>query len=348
MEIGPSDRSLTPVGATNGDIIKDKAGILSIWTEHFSELLNKVSPTDHSFIHATPQLSIIEELDLPPTSTEVKMSISSLTSHESPNIDGLRGKVLKYGGNRLHEEIFNYKKMCWDAAEAPSQWKDAKIAAIYKRKDDNAECGNSKGISLLYIERKVYARLLLLRIIDHVLESVLSESQCGFHKYRSTTDIKFVLRHMQENCREQHKELIAVIVDLCKAIDAMNREILWQVLARFGCPARFVQAIEEFHIGMYTSVSEAGDVLEPFQVFAGVEQDCVLAPVIFNLFIVVVLYIFLTNTDKELTGIPVRYRYDGGGLLHLARLKSYSKFTSVTVGDVQYTDDAAFLSHTAS
>ena len=44
----------------------------------------------------------------------------------------------------------------------------------------------------------------------------------------------------------------------------------------------------------------------------------------------------------------MRHLYDGGGLFHLTRLKSHSKFGSVTVSELQYADDAAFLSLTAS
>ena len=65
---------------------------------------------------------------------------------------------------------------------------------------------------------------------------------------------------MQEKCREQQEEFFAVFVDLCKIFDTVNSEILWQVLARFGCPARFVEPIKRLHIGMYAPVSAAGDV----------------------------------------------------------------------------------------
>ena len=127
---------LIPVIATNENLIKHKVGSLSRWPEHFNELLNKVNPTDHSLVHAIPKLSIIEELDLPPTLTEVKKSISSLKSHKYLRMDGLQGELLKYGGKRVHEEIFNYVGKCWDAAEVSSKWKDAKVVAIYKRKGD--------------------------------------------------------------------------------------------------------------------------------------------------------------------------------------------------------------------
>ena len=89
---------------------------------------------------------------------------------------------------------------------------------------------------------------------------------------------------------------------------------------------------------MYASVSAAGDVSEPFQVFAGVKQGCVLAPVLFNIFIAAVLRVFRTNIGEELNGIPKL----------LTRLKAHSKCWAVTVSEIRCADDSAFLIHTAS
>ena len=66
--------------------------------------------------------------------------------------------------------------------------------------------------------------------------------------------------------------------------------------------------ISAFHQGMNASVSAAGEVSEPFSVLAGVKQGCVLAPVLFNLFVSAVLHVVLENSDEE-NGIPVCYRY---------------------------------------
>ena len=104
--------------------------------------------------------------------------------------------------------------------------KDSKIIAIYKRKGDKTECGSSRGISLLSVGGKVYAKLLLVRLIEHVSENVLPESQCGFPNVRSTTDMPFVLRVLQEKCMKQHKDLLPVFVDLSKAFSSVDAELL--------------------------------------------------------------------------------------------------------------------------
>ena len=49
----------------------------------------------------------------------------------------------------------------------------------------------------------------------------------------------FVLRQVQEKCREQNMGLYASFVDLTKAFDTVSRDGLWKILARFGCPPNF-------------------------------------------------------------------------------------------------------------
>ena len=92
--LGPIDKSLAPARSRNGDIVKDKTGILSRWAEHFSDLHNQINPTDPEFLDAVPQLTVLGELDLPPTLAEVEKAISSLKCHESAGLDDLQGELL--------------------------------------------------------------------------------------------------------------------------------------------------------------------------------------------------------------------------------------------------------------
>ena len=48
------------------------------------------------------------------------------------------------------------------------------------------------------------------------------------------------IRLLRENCRELHKYLLVAFIRLTKAFDTINRGLLSRVLARCGCPLRFV------------------------------------------------------------------------------------------------------------
>jgi len=113
----------------------------------------------------------------------------------------------------------------------------------------------------------------------------------------------FDTRLLQEKCREQHQSLFFAFIDLTKAFDTINRELLWKVLINFGCLPHFLQIFHEFHDGMSARVTVAVDESDPFDVLVGVKQGCVLAPGIFNLFLVAVTLVFQNGLPPN-AGIP--------------------------------------------
>ena len=62
--------------------------------------------------------------------------------------------------------------------------RDTKIITLYMNKGDRRDCNNYRGISLLRIAGKVFARLLLPRV-RQIADRILPESQCGFRPSRS-------------------------------------------------------------------------------------------------------------------------------------------------------------------
>ena len=100
----------------------------------------------------------------------------------------------------LHEII----KEAWKTAVVPQDWKDAQLITIFK-KGDRKLCGNYRGISLLSIPGKVFARVLLNRLT--YAENFLPETQCGFRSERGTADMIFALEQIQEKCIEQNMPL---------------------------------------------------------------------------------------------------------------------------------------------
>ena len=169
---------------------------------------------------------------------------------------------------------------------SPTAIKNANIILVYKQKGDRAECGNSRGISILSVPGKVLAKIMPTRLLEHVVDLVLPESQCGFRRGRSTIDMIFVARQLQQKCREQHQDLCMAFIDLTRAFDAVHRDLLWNNLRIFGCPSTFIAILQQFHTGMCAQVVMAGSQSSSFPVEVGVKQGCVLAQIIFNLLLV--------------------------------------------------------------
>ena len=131
-------------------------------------------------------------------------------------------------------------------------------------------------------------KIMLTCLHEHIVDLVLAESQFGFRRGCSTIDMIFVAQQQQEKYCEQHQDLYMAFVDLTKAFDTVNRDLLWNILLKFGCPPTFIAILQQFHTGMCAQVVMAGSQTSSISVEVGVKQGCVLASTIFNLFLVAI------------------------------------------------------------
>ena len=164
--------------------------------------------------------------------------------------------------------------------------------------------------------------LLLNRLNEHRDQAgLVTESQCGFRLDRRTIDMIYTARQLQEKCQEQNENFYTTFVDLTKAFDTDSRDGLWKIMAKFGCPVRFIATVRQCHDGMLARVQNDGGYAEPFPVTNGVKQGCVLAPTLFSMTFSVM---FTDDCQDCDTGFPIRYHFDSK-LFILKRLQAKSK-----------------------
>ena len=84
----------------------------------------------------------------------------------------------------------------------------------------------------LHTRARSFSRLSLRDYCE--AKNLLPEEQCGFRRYRSTTDMMFVVRRLQDLGGKACVPLFLCFIDMQKAHDSVDRSLLWQVLARFG------------------------------------------------------------------------------------------------------------------
>ena len=345
---GPVTNPLVPLHAEDGrTLLKDKDSILNRWASYFSSLLNNPYPIDETAMDELTQLPTVYEMDALPTLAEVEAAIAGLKNGKAAGPDGIPPEVFKFGGRALNELLLSCFVKCWDRNEVPTQWKLANMITIYKRKGEKSDCSNYRGLSLLDVAGKGFARILLARFNEHIASKVLPESQCGFRADRSTSDMIFVCRQLLEKSREQQLPISIAFIDLQKAFDTVNREMLLRVLKKFGCPPVFVSLLRALHTGTEATVVTGSSSSEPFAITVGVKQGCVLAPALFNVYLVAVSILATGSEPLARTGgVHLRYRFDGG-LFNLPRLKARTRVSHFKIRDLQYADDAAIACNDA-
>ena len=148
---------------------------------------------------------------------------------------------------------------------------------------------------------KVLLKIVANRLGDFCEEAgILPEEQCGFRPQRSTTDMMFVVRRLQELGRTSNTSLEICFINLAKAYDSVDRVLLWEILARFGGPPRMIKVIRMSHDGMRARVQlYDGDFSAWFNVCQELRQGCVLSPLLFNIFFAAVITVILQRFAED-------------------------------------------------
>ena len=88
----------------------------------------------------------------------------------------------------------------------------------------------------------------------------------------------FVLRQIQDKCRKHNMGLYAAFVDLTKAFDTVSLDGLWKILARLGCPPKFLTILRQLHESQQGQVKHNGSLSGSFPISNSVQQGSIMLP----------------------------------------------------------------------
>ena len=156
--IGPMQSRIAPLKSATGDAIKDRSKQMELWVEHYSELYSRVNVVSEEALTAMENLSIMDEFDSKPTMEEINQALDQLFSEKVPGNDGIPVEVIKCAKGTLLKELHEILFQCWRKGEVPQDMRDA---TLHKNKGDRGDCNNYRGISLLKIVDKFFAKFVL-------------------------------------------------------------------------------------------------------------------------------------------------------------------------------------------
>ena len=175
--------------------------------------------------------------------------------------------------------------LSFESGIIPQDLKLAKVIPLYKA-DDPSVFSNYRPISILPCFSKILEKLVYARILKHLdANNILYEHQYGFRKSRSTYMALLHLREKISTAFEKNEYALGIFLDLSKAFDTMNYEILLWKMFCYGFKNKVLQWIEndlhnrEQYVIFNDKLSER-DVLK-----CGVPQGSILGPLLFLIYI---------------------------------------------------------------
>lgn len=212
--------------------------------------------------------------------TDIHSILRTLPLGKAAGIDGIMPELLVFGGVPMAKILEQLFKLCIELGEIPTQWKNALIVPIFKKKGSDKEIKNYRPIALTCLARRVYEKCLALHLNKY--QELLNHNQGGFRKSRSTLDQVFFAHELAND----NKDLSHVLLDLQTAYDMVNRNILWHRLSTaFGVPGPLIKLLKKLFDGNSSRIIIQGKRSEPIENNRGLLQGSSLSPMLFNFFI---------------------------------------------------------------
>ena len=255
-------------------------------------------------------------------------ALAELKTGKAPGPDGILVEYLRLYAVTFEHTLLNLINKIFCDHLYPSDWTVNFLKPIFK-KGEKDDTDNFRGLAIGSAFAKLFSQILLKRLTKFIDEKkLLSANQVGFLKGKSTSDHIFLLQTVIEKVVKKGKrKLFVAFIDFKKAYDTVDRDLLLKRLKHLGINGLFLKNIASMYEKTKYSIKLSKGYLDALNSNLGLKQGCPLSPILFNLYIDDIEYIFDEQCDPiEFQGIHLSHFLYADDLVQksLDNLYSYS------------------------
>ena len=216
----------------------------------------------------------------------VLSTLKSLNVSKSTGIDNLPAKILKLSADLIAPSLTYIFNLSLECGEFVDEWKKARVTPIYKS-GDKTKCENYRPISILPIISKVFEKEVFRQVYSYLTDHcLLSKYQSGFRPKHSTLSALIQICDDLLNNMDQGKISCIVFLDIRKAFDSINHDILLQKMNdKFGFSYNELKWFKSYLNNREQQCFVNGQMSSPRRIMCGVPQGSILSPLLFLLYI---------------------------------------------------------------
>ena len=270
--------------------VGDKIDIANIFNTFFTnigpDLADKIIvPNDVSVLDYLTSKNKKSMFLTPTDENEVIIVVNSCNSKTSIDSEGLNMKLVKSIICSIVKPVTHICNSSLLSGIFPDRMKIAKIIPLFKS-GSKTEINNYRPISLLPQFSKILEKIYNNRLNNFITTSnILNSCQYGFRQGVSTSHALVDLVSEITNSLNKRKHAIGVFIDLRKAFDTVNHQLLCKKLEFYGIRGIAQNWIKSYLSNRTQYVCYEEHTSESLQISCGVPQGSILGPQLFILYV---------------------------------------------------------------
>lgn len=221
----------------------------------------------------------------PTDEVEISRIINELPNKASSGYDLVSNIYVKQLNCVIAQPLAKIFNISLNEGTFPQEMKLADVIPVYKAKD-KLVCTNYRPISLLPVFSKILERIVHKRLYNFLIQNdLLYNSQYGFRNQHSTVNAitEFVGKIVKGF--EKNEYTLGVFLDLSKAFDTIDHNILLKKLESYGVRGISNEWFQSYLSNRWQQVKYTNNIRSsPQEVHCGVPQGSVLGPLLFIIY----------------------------------------------------------------
>ena len=328
----------------NGKLATTKEENINNVETHFTKVFNSTRPFDPEAVEAIPQRETMHEIGEPPTWEEFKRAIFKLKNDKKPGKNGVMPNAFKCLDNHNLSVIFQFLTDFWTGESDYDEWHES-IGSLVPKKGDLQNLNKWRCINLMDVGSKILSCILTERAYK-LLEKHGVKWQFGATPLVGCPEGSFSLKTLLHLRHQHNLPSYVAYVDLVKAYDTANHEVLLKLLEKYGAPPQFTDIVRRLYSNLRVIINIDGKALSIPQT-SGVRQGDNLSPVLFLFIMSAVAETLDIELEKNNIEKPVCHGVDinnlDKGLLTGQTPRNFSSGRTFKLLEFLYIDDGAFV-----